>query len=152
MKTPQIINGGLSVDDRGSVKFINDFNFENVKRFYQVQNHRSGFIRAWHGHVNEGKFVFVPKGSIMISVVNLDAMIELRDVQKSIPVDKIFTTVLSSEKPAILQIPNGFANGFKTLEENTIVQFFSTSKLEDSLNDDIRFEFDLLDVWQERFR
>ena len=37
--------------------FVNDFNFENVKRFYQVENHRQGFIRAWHGHKKEGKYI-----------------------------------------------------------------------------------------------
>ena len=42
--------GGIAVDDRGQLRFVNDFNFANVKRFYQVENHRQGFIRAWHGH------------------------------------------------------------------------------------------------------
>jgi dTDP-4-dehydrorhamnose 3,5-epimerase len=45
---PKIINGGIAPDDRGSVRFVNDFDFAKVKRFYQVENHRAGFIRAWH--------------------------------------------------------------------------------------------------------
>jgi len=73
MDTIKIINGGISVDDRGSVRFVNDFNFENVKRFYQVENHRKGFIRAWHGHKKEGKYVYVSSGTALIGVVNMDS-------------------------------------------------------------------------------
>ena len=65
MEEPKIISGGLAVDDRGVVSFINDFNFSNVKRFYQVENHRQGFIRAWHGHKKEGKYVYVCQGSAL---------------------------------------------------------------------------------------
>ena len=57
MKTQEInqITGNISTDDRGSLKFINDFNFDGIKRFYQVQNHCKNFIRAWHGHIKEAK-------------------------------------------------------------------------------------------------
>ena len=51
--------GGLFSDDRGHLRFVNDFNFEGVKRFYQVENHSKNFIRAWHGHEKEGKYVYV---------------------------------------------------------------------------------------------
>ncbi len=30
MAVPQLIEGGLAVDDRGEVGFINDFNFDRV--------------------------------------------------------------------------------------------------------------------------
>jgi dTDP-4-dehydrorhamnose 3,5-epimerase len=61
MKTQEInqISGNIAIDDRGSLRFINDFNFEGVKRFYQVQNHCKNFIRAWHGHIKEAKYVYL---------------------------------------------------------------------------------------------
>lgn len=145
------IAGGVSVDDRGSVRYANDFKFENVKRFYQVENHRSGFIRAWHGHKNEGKYVYVAKGSALIAAVPLDTMFQLKEKQ-FVGSPEIFKTVLSSTNPKILFIPAGYANGFKSLESRTIIQFFSTSTLEESLNDDYRFDYDLVDVWKEEFR
>ena len=46
MDTTNLFIGGQAVDDRGTVSFVNDFDFNNVKRFYQVENHRRGFIRA----------------------------------------------------------------------------------------------------------
>lgn len=131
-----LINGGLAVDDRGSLRFVNDFNFEGVKRFYQVENHSVGFIRAWHGHHKEGKYVYVVKGSALVGAVSLES----EDCQPQ-------RFVLSSQNPKILFIPPGHANGFMTLEENTIVQFFSTSSLQDSLGDDIRFPYNKWDIW-----
>jgi hypothetical protein len=52
---PVMLSGGLALDDRGEVAFVNEFNFRGVKRFYMVSNHRAGYIRAWHGHRREGK-------------------------------------------------------------------------------------------------
>jgi len=143
----KIINGGVATDDRGSVRFVNDFNFDGVKRFYQVQNHRAGFIRAWHGHHKEGKYVYVAKGTALVGAVPIDMMIE-----KNIDQSKIFKTILSSNNPKVLFIPAGYANGFKSLEEGTIVQFFSTSTLDESLGDDTRFDYNLVDIWGEDYR
>lgn len=137
----EIINGGCAVDDRGVVTFVNDFNFDIVKRFYQVKNHRRGFIRAWHGHENEGKYVYVVKGSALIGYVDFK--------NESAKPEKI---VLSDKSPKILYIPPGYANGFKNLEEDTIIQFYSTSTLQESMGDDIRFEYDKWNIWEEDFR
>lgn len=139
MNTIKILSGGISVDDRGSVRFVNDFNFDKVKRFYQVENHRRGFIRAWHGHLKEGKYVYVSKGSALIGVVNM----ETNEISKFVLTDKI---------PKVLWIPSGNYNGFKTLEENTSIIFFSTSTLDESLNDDIREEYDKWNIWEENYR
>ena len=139
MSLTKLFNGGVSVDDRGSVSFVNDFNFNGVKRFYQVENHRRGFIRAWHGHKNEGKYVYVTSGSALIGVVDMET-------------EEIKKFVLSSKTPKILWIPPGNYNGFKSLEENTKIIFFSTSTLDESLGDDIRQEHDKWDIWNEEYR
>ena len=39
--------------DRGEVGFVNDFDFEGVKRFYTLKNHPAGYVRAWHAHRRE---------------------------------------------------------------------------------------------------
>lgn len=153
---PKIINGGVATDDRGSVRFVNDFNFENVKRFYQVENHRTGFIRAWHGHKYEEKYVYVPRGSALVGAVNLEYY-ENIDMPGAglIPGSRIHEpdfVVLSANNPKIWYIPAGYANGFKTLEPNTIIQFFSTSTLEEALEDDIRYNYKNPNIWEEDFR
>lgn len=138
------IKGGIAVDDRGSVRFVNDFNFEDVKRFYHVENHRRGFIRAWHGHQKEAKYVYVSTGTALVGIVPLDAKDgDLNNAQKF---------VLSAKTPSVLYIPAGNFNGFMNLEEGTNILFFSTSTLQDSLGDDIRKEYDCWDIWKEDFR
>jgi dTDP-4-dehydrorhamnose 3,5-epimerase-like enzyme len=64
----------------------------------------------------------------------------------------VFRCVLSSKSPSILWIPPNHANGFMTLSEETVVQFFSTSSLEDSLNDDIRYAYDKWNIWDIEYR
>ena len=144
-----LINGGVAVDDRGSVRFVNDFNFEDVKRFYQVENHSKGFIRAWHGHKREAKYVYVPRGSALVGAVKMEIREDLNDIHDALisSEEEPEKFILSSQKPSVLYIPPGYANGFMTLTEDTIVQFFSTSSLEDSLNDDIRFPHDSWCIW-----
>lgn len=137
-KTNTIL-GGVSIDDRGSVRYVNDFDFSGVKRFYQVENHQKGFIRAWHGHEKEGKYVYVVKGSILLGVVD---MVD----------ENIEQYILSSTLPKILYIPPQKYNGFKTLEENTIVMFFSTSSIEESKGDDIRQDYDKWNIWDIKYR
>jgi len=139
MTNTNLFIGAVAADDRGTVKFVNDFNFKNVKRFYQVENHRRGFIRAWHAHEKEGKYVYVPYGAALIGVVRLLD-------------EEIKKFVLCAELPRVLWIPPGHANGAMTLRENTIIQYFSTSTLEESKNDDIRFPFDRWNIWEEDFR
>lgn len=153
---PRIINGGIATDDRGSVRFVNDFDFKDVKRFYQVENHRAGFIRAWHGHKKEAKYVYVPRGSALVGAVPLDyyTNIDMGGVG-IVPGTRFYEpdyVVLSSSNPRIWYIPAGYANGFKTLEPNTIVQFFSTSTLEEALEDDIRYNYLNPNLWEEDFR
>ncbi len=137
-----IINGSNFIDDRGTLSFVNDFNFADVKRFYQVENHSVNFIRAWHGHKIEAKYVYVVSGAILFGAVPLDDMTALA-CQKF---------VLSSNQPRILHVPAGYANGFKTLTDKAIVQFFSTTTLEESKNDDYRFDHDVVDIWKENYR
>lgn len=138
----ELLEGNIFIDDRGSVSFVNCFDFNSIKRFYQVSNHRQNYIRAWHGHKLEEKYVYVSSGAALIGAVPLNSM----------NVESCKKFVLSSTKPSILKIPAGYANGFKNLTENTIIQFFSTTTLEEAKGDDYRFPFDLVDIWGEDFR
>jgi dTDP-4-dehydrorhamnose 3,5-epimerase-like enzyme len=138
---PILLSGGLSVDDRGQVYFVNDFNFEGVKRFYMVSNHQQGFIRAWHGHKKESKFVILVSGAAIVAAVAIDDWESpSRDLE-------IYRYVLSANQPSVLFIPEGYANGFKTLTVDTKIMFFSTATLEESKGDDYRFEADYWNPW-----
>lgn len=136
------IEGGVVVDDRGTVSFVNGFDFTGVRRFYAVSSHRVGFVRAWHAHRNEGKYVFVARGSALVGAVKID---DWEHPSKDLPVER---HVLSARQPAVLSIPPGFANGFMTLTDDALVLFFSTSSVEESRADDIRYDARYWDPWR----
>ncbi|MFW9824696.1 MAG: NAD-dependent epimerase/dehydratase family protein [Candidatus Thorarchaeota archaeon] len=139
----QLIKGGFAIDDRGSVSFANDFNFYGIKRFYQVQNFSTSTIRAFHGHLKEAKYVYVAKGSAILATVELD------DVESPSKHQKVERFILSDKNPQILFIPPKHANGFRPLEQDTRIIFFSTSSLEESKGDDFRYPADYWgkDIW-----
>ncbi len=132
--------GNTFVDDRGTLRFVNELKFDKIKRFYQVENHERGFIRAWHGHRKEGKYVYVAKGSAWIGVVDMD---DEKNAERY---------VLSDKSPKVLYIPPGKYNGFQTLEEDTILLFFSTSTLEESKGDDIRQPYEKFPLFNKEYR
>ena len=139
---PIIIAGNTSLDDRGVVKFINDFKFDNIKRFYIVKNHQQNFIRAWHGHKNESKYILCIKGSAFISTVKID---NFDKPSKKLKYEKWY---ISENKSELLYIPKGYANGFLSLTADMTLMIFSTSSLNDSLNDDYRYAFDYWNPWE----
>ena len=140
METKEI-KGAVHVDDRGEVGFVNDFDFDGVKRFYTIRNHRVGFVRAWHAHKREAKYVTLLGGSALVGVVKID---DWEKPSKDAVVSKF---VLSARKPSVLAIPPGHANGMMTLSKGAIITVFSTSTLDESLNDDIRYDSRYWDIW-----
>lgn len=139
---PTLIKGGLAIDDRGTVGFVNDLDLAPVRRFYTVTNHRSGSVRAWHGHRRERKFLTVVQGAALACCVRVD---DWDDPSPELAVSRF---VLSGATPAVLSIPAGFANGFMTLTEGAVLMFFSDAPLEQSLADDVRFPARYWDPWQ----
>jgi dTDP-4-dehydrorhamnose 3,5-epimerase-like enzyme len=139
---PLLIEGGLGVDDRGEVAFVNDFRFKDVKRFYLVSTHTLGFVRAWHAHRHESKYVMGVQGAAVVAAVAIDNWESpSRDAQ-------IHRYVLSAKKPSVLYIPPGYANGFMSLTEDAKLMFFSTSTLEESHEDDVRYDAYYWDAWK----
>lgn len=144
MHKPMMLCGGVAVDDRGSVSYVNDLDGFKIKRFYEVRNHSAGFIRAWHGHKKEAKLVKVIQGAALVMAMPIDIFRKwefLHDETSLLELNissHITRVVLSEKHSHIYCIPPGYFNGFKTLTPDTIVQFFSTSTLEESAKDDIR--------------
>ena len=151
LQKPSLIKGGSHADDRGMVRFINDFDFQGVRRFYHASNHHKNFVRAWQGHEREGKYVYVASGSALVAAVKLGRRIPEQERIGGITHDRCqdipqkFT--LSAMTPAILWIPPGYANGWMNLEDGTNVLFFSTATVDKSKADDFRFPADHWDIW-----
>lgn len=142
MALPKLIDGAISADDRGEVSFVNEFTFAGIKRFYVVSNHRTGFVRAWHGHRREEKYVTVVCGAAVVCAVKID------DWERPSRKSEVHRFVMSAAKPAVLYVPKGYANGFMTLTQDTKLLFFSTASVAESMKDDIRFAARYWDPWQ----
>ncbi len=141
MEKPVIIKGGLAVDDRGEVGFVNDFQFTGVKRFYTLRNHSKGFVRAWHGHRKETKYFTAVTGTFLVCLVKID------DWENPSPNLAVERYLLSAKQPAVLAIPAGYANGTMALTEDAVLMVFSSNALQESLQDDIRFASRYWDPW-----
>jgi dTDP-4-dehydrorhamnose 3,5-epimerase len=138
---PLLIKGGLAVDDRGSLSFVNDFGFSGVKRFYNISNHEARFVRAWHGHKLEAKYMYAARGSFVVGAVKID------DWKNPNPKQTVSRFVLSAQSPSLLYIPPGYANGLMNLSEDNLLQIFSTTTLIESQGDDYRFPARHWDIW-----
>lgn len=139
--TPRLVEGERAVDDRGSLSFVNAFDFAGVRRFYVIANHRQGFVRAWHAHRLEAKYVTVVSGAAIVAAVAID------DWEHPSRSAQVYRFVLSSDRPAVLYIPPGHANGFMSLTPDAKLVFFSTSTVEESRGDDVRFDSRYWDPW-----
>ncbi len=140
-KEIHLIDAEVSVDDRGELMFCNGLDLSPIRRFYTVSNHRADFIRAWHGHKTETKYVLVLNGVALIATVQVN---DWDSPDQGIVPGRF---VLSESSPKALVIPGGFAHGYKTLVPNTKLLFFSTSTLEESGQDDYRFDAKFWDPW-----
>ena len=140
---PTLLPGGLVVDDRGTVVFVNEFDpaEHGIRRCYTVSNHAVGYVRAWHYHRFEGKYVMAISGSAIVAAVKID------DWEKPSAQAPVSRFVLSDRTPGVLAIPPGYANGFKTLEPGTRLLFMSTATLEESRADDIRYPARHWNIW-----
>lgn len=110
-------------------------------RFYLVRNHAQHFIRAWHGHKYERKLVSVVSGVALVCCVRID------DWNHPSPGLEVHRYVLSAERPSVLYVPPGFANGSMNLNPDTTVCYFSDIAAEDAASDDFRFPARLWNPW-----
>lgn len=140
----RVLRGSAITDDRGVVGFVNQFDPQaaGIRRFYVVSSHRRGFVRAWHAHRRERKFVTVVEGAALVCAVAID------DWAHPNLSTKIHRYVLTASDPAILAIPAGYANGWMPLTDDAKLMFFSTSTLEESREDDVRFAARLWNPWE----
>ncbi len=134
--TPHVIEGGLHVDGRGTVTFVNDFDFEGVDRFYTIRAHRAHEPRGWRGHRIEHKWFTVVQGSVLLAVVAPD---HWTLPSGNLPVSSF---VLSNARPAVLSVPPGHATAITGLTEDAILVVFSSGSIQDAKEDDHLFPVD----------
>lgn len=137
------IKGNTFTDNRGTLRFVNDFHFEGIKRFYTITHPDTSVIRAWQGHKLETKYFYVVKGSFLFNWIKIDNWDHpSQDLE-------INSKTLSEKGSEILIIAPGHVNGFKAMEPDSTVVVFSNKTLEESKADDYRWELEYFEgVWK----
>ncbi len=115
-------------DERGGFQKLFNYDFfkENgldcdFKEFYYSVN-KINVIRGMHFQIppyDHAKVVYVSRGRIK------DVVVDLRKRQPTY--GKCFSAELNDQKGQYLYIPKGFAHGFVSLEEGSIVNYAQTS-------------------------
>ncbi len=115
-------------DNRGSFQKLFNFDFfrannleTSFKEFYYSFN-KKNVRRGMHFQIppyDHVKLVYVSCGKI------LDVVVDIR--KKSGTYGKCFSIELDDKKGEYLYIPKGFAHGFLSLEDNTIVNYAQTT-------------------------
>lgn len=133
---PIIIKGGTFSDPRGSMRFVNDFQFKDIKRFYFIKHPDTVVVRAWQGHQFERKYFYPVSGSFVVAWVKIDDF--------NSPSQKLIAEyhILTAENSEILMVPQGYANGLKALQPASELMIFSDINLEESVHEKIRYPSD----------
>lgn len=115
-------------DDRGGFQKL--FNYEffkesgldcDFKEFYYSVNNKD-VIRGMHFQLppfDHAKLVYVSQGRIT------DVVVDIR--KKSATYGRCYSVELDAKKGKYLYVPKGFAHGFHSLENGTIVNYAQTS-------------------------
>lgn len=131
---PQIIPGGTFKDDRGSLRFVNDFSFDTVVRFYSIKHPDIQVVRAWQGHPSETKYFYPVSGRFVVAWVKIDHF-----ENPSLGLSSDFH-IMDAGKSEILHVPRGYANGLKALDPDSEIMIFSDLPLEESKQEEIRYD------------
>ena len=148
LKDAFIINSEPLIDSRGMFERIfckNEFNKIGLKREIVQINHsltkKSGSIRGMHYQIPpfaEIKMVRCIKGSVF------DVIVDIRKCSETFL--KWQGEILSSENMKIIYIPEGFAHGFQTLEDDCELLYFHTEFYNKNYERTIRHNDPLINI------
>jgi dTDP-4-dehydrorhamnose 3,5-epimerase-like enzyme len=136
-----IIKSGSHTDDRGTLIFFKDFDVRPVKRIYILEHPDVRTVRAWQGHKHEQKWFYVVSGSFNLVLIQPDSW------DSPSPNLQYKEFLLSAPDYQVLHVPGGYATGFKAIEQNSKMLVFSSFTVEESLDDDYRFDRDKWYSW-----
>jgi len=136
MNVPNLIKGGSHTDQRGVIRFFNDFDMESVKRFYIIEHVDTLTVRGWRAHRIEQRWFQVTQGAFKIKLVKID---NWDAPDKNLPLEEL---IISEQDNRVLHIPAGFATSLQALKENSKVIVFADYGIENAKLDDYLYSPD----------
>jgi dTDP-4-dehydrorhamnose 3,5-epimerase len=126
--------GERYLDSRGELLFNNQAMLAEFKRMYLIANAPGAPFRGWHGHKFEAKGFVCIEGAIRIGGVRID------DWANPSPGLRVFSENLVAGSMDFVYLPAGYANAIMSLESGSRVLVFSSSTLDESQEDDYRYD------------
>lgn len=137
----KFIQGGISIDNRGQISHVNDLDMNEIQRFYVIHQKDPAVIRAWHAHQWEKKWFYAVKGSFTAAFVKID---NWEHPSLDLKAERFQLTAANSR---ILYVPEGYANGFKANEPDSILLVFSNKILVEAVKDSWRYDKQMWVDW-----
>ena len=132
-------------DDRGILlPFTDHIDHELFRRCYVVEDYGTGVIRGLHYHKLEAKIFTIVSGAGKFITVKLSPELaedgnqgEIKKYIEKHP-ETVNSFVLSGKHHGVLFIPPKFANGWISLQDNTILVALGNLRFERAKDDDLR--------------
>lgn len=131
-----LIQGGLVKDERGQIRFVNNFDMSSVKRFYIIRNADVDLIRGWRVHQIEQRWFYVLSGSFSIDIVNVGLC---KSASCDLPVQK---EILKADDGKVLHLTKGYGTAIQALEPGSELLVFGDHKIEHAPFDDNIYPID----------
>jgi dTDP-4-dehydrorhamnose 3,5-epimerase-like enzyme len=136
---PKIIPGGNHTDNRGTIRYNNDFDLSDIKRIYTIENENTEFIRAWQGHKIERRWFSAIRGKFEIKLIKIE------NWESPNKKAEIFTTILEDQNIDTLCIPNGYISSIQALEDDSKLLVMSDYLLGE-VKDEYRFDLNYFEI------
>lgn len=130
MQELKFIKGGCSKDERGQIRFVNDFDMSLVKRFYIIKNADTELVRGWRGHRIEQRWFYVIAGAFNVKIVRIN---NWEDADNMLPIQNI---ELNNKDMQVLNVPAGYATAFIASEPNSELLVYADYPLSHATLDD----------------
>lgn len=130
------IQGGVAKDERGQIRFVNEFDMSLVKRFYIIKNADTALIRGWRAHRIEQRWFYVLSGSFNLAVVKID---DWENPSPSLPIENL---ILNAADMKVLHVPVGYGTAFRALEVGSELLVYADYPVSHASLDDYTWKSD----------
>ena len=130
------IKGGIAMDQRGSIRFVNDFDMSQVKRLYIIKNADIEVVRGWRAHRIEQRWFYVLTGAFTLDLVKID---DWENASSDLLVQR---RIIRVDDMQVVHVPVGYGAAFQALEEDSELLVFADYGIENASKDDYTWPID----------
>ncbi|MGJ1410693.1 hypothetical protein ACR78Z_13540 [Sphingobacterium thalpophilum] len=131
-----MIQGGIASDDRGHIRFVNDFDMTLVRRFYIIKNRDTDLVRGWRAHKIERRWFYVVSGCFKLSSIQID---NWENPSTDLTVEQ---QTLSANDGKVISVPAGYGTAFQALEPDSELLVFADYPISHAASDNYTWALD----------